>query len=176
MKSKFYFKGLFFFLFSFSLMTLSCSSDDNGGSIGSDNTISARIDGVHFQSEPHLTNVIRETLPEDGVESFIISGTDENQNSIIMFLFFDGPGTYPIGGDFDFINSIAYVVKDPDNPNGFTTWETSYDFLEYGQVKVTEFSENRLRGTFHTSVINEDDWTFKDIESGAFNIKLNTAP
>ena len=160
---------LIFGLIAFNLS--SCNKDDDGGDGGTaaPGTVKAKIDGSSFESSQLASQA---TLVDLGSTYTInIIGTDLSGNNLSLILNgVVGPGTYVIGGDNMVSISGSYTEINTSTFQS-STWQAPYEGgVEVGEINISEFSEENVKGTFSFTAKNSDDDSFKSITKGAFNM------
>lgn len=151
----------------------SCKKDDDGGEGGAagSGTIVALVDGSSYKSDKMLTTA--NIVSAEGVNALVITGNtmDGRNISLNVMANFDGVGTYLIGGGANIFGNASYTEVDPNNPTDAQSWVAPYDTNVAGEIKVSEITDNTIKGTFHFKGKNADG-SFKDITEGSFNVGL----
>lgn len=151
----------------------SCKKDDDGGGGGAagSGTIVAKVDGANYKSDKMLTSAVIAT--GEGTSSLMVTGNtmDGRNISLNVIANFDGVGTYLIGGGANVFGNASYTEVDPANPTDAQTWVAPYDTDVVGEIKISEVTDNNIKGTFHFKGKNADG-TFKNITEGSFNVGL----
>jgi hypothetical protein len=163
-----------------SLVSLSsCSKDDDGGSGGgaASGTLTAKVDGTSYQSMEISSSA---TIANGGQNLIIIASNSDGNAFAFTILGFDGVGTYPIGGGANIFNSASYTETDVDlnNPQNSTTevWQAPYDDTMVGELKVSEVTDDKVKGTFEFTCKNVNgDQSVKTITEGSFNLSKQTS-
>jgi hypothetical protein len=152
----------------------SCSSDDDKGpgTNSSAGTISAKIDGNSFQSQPLLS---RATQVEAGAATaLILQGTDNSGKGFNLNITgFTGTGTYEIGGANSIFVIASYVEGNPTNPLATQTWTAPYDNENLrGTISFSEATATNVKGTFAFTAKNPNDDSVINVTEGAFNLDI----
>ena len=169
------FKQVMLFVMVGSLLAItSCSKDDDGGSSGNaaSGTLTATVDGDSFKSLKISSSA---TLANDGNNLIIIASNSDGNAFSFTVLGYDGIGTYNLGGGVNILNTASYTETDVDlaNPVNSTTniWQAPYDDTLAGEIKVSEETDSKIKGTFSFTCKNVGgDGSIKDITSGSFNL------
>lgn len=93
---------------------------------------------------------------------------EDYEGLFFMICFFDGPGMYYTGNDYN--NSYADYINGDLN-----LWSNSYPQLDPGKVAILEHTEDFVEGTFEFKAYNEYDDSYVDI-IGEFKILLEENP
>lgn len=169
-------KQFMLFVMTMSLVSLSsCSkSDDDGGSGGnaSSGTLTAKVNGTSFESMEISSSA---TVTNGGQSLIIIASNSDGNAFAFTVLGFDGVGTYQIGGGVNILNSGSYTETDVDlnNPQNSTTevWQAPYDDTVAGEIKISEVTDDKVKGTFSFTCKNVNgDQSVKTISNGSFNL------
>ncbi|QAA82827.1 hypothetical protein EI546_14365 [Aequorivita sp. H23M31] len=151
----------------------SCKKDDDGGGGGStaSGTVSAKVNGSGYTSDVLLTSAI--LTNSNGTSSLLISANTMNGKNITLSImsFFDGVGTYNIGGGANVFTSASYTEVDIANPTNQKTWVAPYDETVAGEIKVSEITDTFVKGTFYFNAKSDIDGT-REITEGSFNVNL----
>jgi hypothetical protein len=148
-------------------------SDDDAGNGGSaaEGTIVAKVDGTTITTLDMVTfaNLVSGNLSIQGN-----TGGTNAKTFTLLIGGINGVGTYPIGGGSNIANSASYIELSGAITNPQThTWQAPYDDQQAGEIKITELSDTRVKGTFHYKAKNVlGDQSVKHITEGSFNIKL----
>ncbi|MDC8001075.1 DUF6252 family protein [Aequorivita todarodis] len=149
----------------------SCKKDDDGGGGGdaASGTVSAKVSGASYNSDPLVTSAVRSDA--NGVSTLMITSNTMNGKNITLSINggFDGVGTYSIGGGPNVFGNASYTEVDVNNPTNSEIWVAPYDTSVAGEIKVSEISSTNIKGTFNFKGKNADG-TFKDITEGSFNV------
>lgn len=164
-------------LFTISVFTFSCKSDDDGGSGGNAGagTITAKVDGTTVTTIELTTTAVN----TNGV--LVVMGNDGGQSPNKAFNLqiggFDGPGTYPLGGIGNIMNIASYtesMVSDPTNP---TIYTAPYEGGEVvGEIKISEITDTYVKGTFQFKAKNQSGSDIKNFTDGSFNVQIQNIP
>ena len=165
---------MFMFLF---LGTTSCSDDDDGGSGGTaaNGTISAKVDGVNFQSNEMLST--GNLVTQGPTDSMTLQGTDNSGKGFNFVINgYDGVGTYTFGGaslGFIVANWIEANASDPLNSQ---TWTAPYDNDDIrGEIQFSEDNGENVKGTFSFTAKNVNgDNSVVNVTEGSFNLNYTT--
>lgn len=151
----------------------SCKKDDDGGGGGDAalGTVSAKVAGSNYNSEPSLTTANR--VEAGGNSTILITANNMNGRNITLTINsgFDGVGTYNIGGGANVFGNGSYTEVDVANPMNAQTWVAPYDESVAGQIKVSDVSATNIKGTFNFKGKNAEG-TFKEITEGSFNVNF----
>lgn len=153
----------------------SCKKDDDGGDDGgggaASGTLSAKVAGSSYNSEPLLTSAVRSD--GNGSSSLVITANTMNGKNISLSIGggFDGVGTYTVGGGANVFNTASYTEVDVNNPMDAEIWIAPFDTSVAGEIKVSDISTTSVKGTFYFRGKNADG-TFKEITEGAFNVNF----
>lgn len=127
----------------------------------------AEIDGKEFTVTDPETIGGMVYLSPNQVRTFDFwgaTGTEDDHESItFMICFFEGPGTYYPGNDYN--NSYG------DYWLSWHLWSTAYPHMEPGEVIVTEQTEDFVEGTFKITGYNDEDDSYVEIQ-GEFGVLL----
>lgn len=162
-----------------SLTFTACKKDEDGGdpSKAKEGTISAKIDGASFNSEP-ITSAANLVT---SASTLTIQGNTAGTSSkalVMAIVGYDGVGTYEIGGDnLIFVNaSYTEIEVNMNNPMDSKTkiWQAPYEGGDVvGQIQITEQSDNNIKGKFNFKAKSTTDGSIKNISDGVFNLKLS---
>lgn len=177
MKTKKLFYAVFAMLFAVSSFSISCKSDDDGGSGGSaaEGTITYKVDGQKVTTMS-MTSVA--TFGGAGSNQILaIQGSDSgtSPNRAVRFnLAYDGPGTYSFSDGV--INQAMYIelTVDPNNPMGAEehSWMAMAG-IGSGEIKISEQSDTHVKGTFHfVGHSDAESPQNREITEGSFNVKI----
>lgn len=151
----------------------SCKKDDDGGGGGNAaaGTVSAKVSGSSYNSEPMLTSASH--VESNGVRTLLISSNTMNGRNITLGINagFEGVGEYVIGGGPNVFVSGSYTEVDAANPMDAQIWLAPYDESVAGKINISEFSDTTIKGTFNFKGKNADG-TFKDVTEGSFNVNF----
>lgn len=157
-------KKLTILLFA-ALLTISCSSDDNDPTAGSNNgsSITAKVDGQDFASiELATTAVIT-----NGV--LALQGSDASGNFIrINILSYNGTGTYVSGDALTNSNLMMYGTA-----TNATGWVTTMN-VGSGTLNVTSDDGTTIEGTFSFMAEpgNTSSTGTKNVTNGDFKVAI----
>lgn len=151
----------------------SCKKDDDGGSGGGagNGIVQAKVSGSNYKSDASLTSA---TLIEaSGTSTLNITANTLNGKNMTLSIIggFDGVGTYNIGGGANVFGNASYTEVDVANPMNAQTWVAPYDESVAGEIKVSEITSTKVKGTFKFKGKNADG-SFKDITEGSFNVNF----
>lgn len=156
----------------------SCSNDDDtsGGSAAASGTLVAKVDGTSFQSMEISSSA---TLANPGgISNLIIIASNSDGNAFAFTIVgYDGPGTYPLGGNANITNSGSYTETDISNLTNPTTeiWQAPYDDTEVGSITITEETDDNVKGNFEFTCKNVNgDNSVKVITDGSFDLDKQT--
>ncbi len=144
-------------LLAFSFVLTSCSKDDDDGAATGNGSLTAKVNGVDFNS----TLAVQATL-SSGVLGF--GGTGSDGQITIAIHNYTAPGTYTLGGG----NMSTAVFSLTTSP--FTSYVASM-VSGTGSIVVTELAGGYVKGTFSFTGATTGGAT-KTITEGKFNIKL----
>lgn len=151
----------------------SCKKDDDGGGGGdaASGTVSAKVAGSSYNSDPALTSA--NLINAGGTSSIMITANTMNGRNITLTINsgYDGVGTYNIGGGANVFGNASYTEVDVANPMDAQTWVAPYDESVAGEIKVSEVSATNIKGTFNFKGKNANG-TFKEITEGSFNVNF----
>lgn len=173
MKTKNLFSMILVAFLALSTVTISCKSDDEGGGgSAAEGTITAKINGSSFTSLSEATS--GQMVTANGVTTITVLGSSMNQNGItINIIGVDGTGTYPVGGGANVFTNASYLEADISNPLNSQTWYAPYNDVSAGEIKISELSETKVKGTFSFECKNTNgDGSIKTITEGSFNVAL----
>ncbi len=151
----------------FSICLISCdlSSDDESDMSAGDFKASVAGTAIDFSA----MSGCYKGLYDESSALFIDGGTSDYSNEIdIILVNVTGIGDYIVGDSTE--NSASYSSVSDD---GLVT--SYYTFGEgTGLVKVTEYSGNRIAGTFSfTAINNYDDDSQISVTNGTFNLEVS---
>ncbi|TYB75806.1 DUF6252 family protein [Bizionia myxarmorum] len=150
----------------------SCKSDDDGGdptTSGGAGIISAKIDGIAFSSL-EITSMASEITAGPST-TLTFQGNTSNKAISVILSGFDGVGTYQLS-DSNIFSSATYSEPNVSDPTNMPTWNAPYqDSGLIGEVKVSENSADRIKGTFTFKAKNVIDDTMKNVTEGTFDLK-----
>ena len=157
-------------LFICTTLFLSCSNnsdDDSPG--GSDEFLTAKIEGVNFSASTSPATIIGATI-SNGV--LAVQGGDNSGNTISFQVFgYNGTGTYKTGDALTSTNQIMYITINP-----VATWGssgvTSITGISPGIIEITSEDGITIEGTFSFEGYNADDMSTKNITEGKFKAEL----
>lgn len=149
-----------------------CKSDDDGGdpaaSGGASGVITAKVDGVSFQSLEITSTASQVTAGPN--TSISLQGNTASQAISMGISAFAGVGTYEITDSNIFVNA-GYVEPNVSDPTNSPTWNAPYQNSGViGEIKVSENSADRIKGTFKFKVKNANDDSVKNITEGTFDL------
>ncbi len=151
----------------------SCKKDDDGGGEGSagSGTLAAKVEGSNYKSDASLTSATR--TDANGTSTVLITANTLNGKNMTLSIIggFDGVGTYNIGGGANVFGNASYTEVDVANPMNAQTWVAPYDESVAGEIKVSEVSSTKIKGTFNFKGKNADG-SFKQISEGSFNVNF----
>lgn len=150
----------------------SCSKDDDGGSGGdaASGIVKGKADGVLVTSTEQLTTAT--VINAGGTSTVSIQGTNMDGKGFNFTINgFEGTGTYNIGGGANVFIVANYIEGNSANPAATKIWTAPYDDTVAGEIKISESSDTKIKGTFEFTGKN-DDGTFKEITEGSFNVNL----
>ena len=170
-------KSIYLMLIALALVftTSSCSKDDDGGDGGgaASGTIKAKINGNNFTSaeistQGTITNA-------SGMQTFMLIGSNSSgQGIMVTIIGFDGEGTYQIGGGANISVAASYSETDINNPMDTQVWQAPFDDSIAGEIKFSEVTDTKAKGTFHFTAKNGGDGSTKEITEGSFNVNFQT--
>ena len=171
-------KHLTLLLMCLSLITISsCSSDDDGGDGGGDQgaasgTITAKINGNSFTSL-EMTSIA--SLANGGGQTTLtIQGNTQSQAFSMIINGYDGVGTYEIS-DSNVFRIASYIEPNISNPANTQTWSAPYENSGIcGEIKISEETDSKIKGTFNFTCKNAEDDSTKNITEGSFNLTKQT--
>lgn len=153
------------------ILMSACSSDDDTPAPVNRTFLTAKVNGVDFQSNPEQTNAIFR-LTDEVVPFLALQGDDGNGNIIqIQVAEFYSVGTYEISENShpNFLGIGAYFL------NGALWGTSAFNDELKGELIVTEYTPNsRIEGTFHFYVENLITEEISHITDGAFNMPVTT--
>ncbi|RSK39078.1 DUF6252 family protein [Mangrovimonas spongiae] len=149
-----------------------CSSDDDGGDPGSvgaaSGTISAKIDGSNFTSL-EMTSFANKASG-GGQTTLVLQGNTQDQAINMTINGYEGEGTYELSDSNVFIIA-SYIEPDISNPANTQTWSAPYqDSGVAGEIKISEETDSKVKGTFSFTAKNSNDGSTKVISEGSFNL------
>lgn len=161
MKNKLSKLSLTFALLCLCLFSVACSGDDGPDDEQEREYLTATVGGEEFASSLSM-NVNQ----MNGVTTIIGAG---NNGGIMLQFSNSSAGSYPIGGDNSGALTIAAYTQNTNN--GIVAWQAPIDqSVSQGQIVVTNFSENNVKGTFNFTGTNTDDNSTVEVTNGKFNI------
>lgn len=166
-------KKLIYLVLGLSLVVFACSKDDDGGNGGSaaEGTVTAKIDGNSFTSMEMTTSA--QDVNSGGVKVLRIQGSNTDGETIaLMVSGFDGPGTYDIGGGSNIFSNASYVIPNISNPTNSKTYVAPFDDTVAGEVKISEKTDTKVKGTFHFTAEDQESDVQKEVTDGSFNVKF----
>ena len=141
-----------------SLAVVACKKDDDGGEDpqngGGTGTLTAQIDGTGLSADIAVQAQI--TMSPQGDVMAISGGTSQSENLQMIIQNFDGAGTY----DLNFLNIGTYsFLPDPSNPDPSTVviYTTVNGTSSAGELRVSSFDGNTIKGTFNFTGYKSDD-------------------
>ncbi|MEZ4858552.1 MAG: hypothetical protein R2781_07050 [Flavobacteriaceae bacterium] len=165
-------KILSFFLFA-SLVLTSCKKDDDGGGDpqAASGTMTAKVNGANFESLEGT--VAAQESNSNGVRAIGISaGTVNSENLQMIIQNFDGVGTYEL--NIFNIGTYSYL-PDPNNPDPSTVvvYMAVNGTTSGGEVNISSYSSDRVKGTFSFTGYNiEDNTDTVQVTNGSFDIAV----
>lgn len=166
-------KTVFVLLALVAISFTSCKKDDDGGggSSAGSGTVVAKVDGSNFKSDPIVTSAVISNA--QGTSSLLVTGNTMDGRNITLNVVagFDGVGTYVIGGGANVFGNASYTEVDASNPTDAKTWVAPYDTEVAGEIKISEVTDNNIKGTFNFKGKSAEG-TFKTIADGSFNVGL----
>ena len=158
-----------------SMVILACSKDDDGGDDPQNGSgdFTAKVDGNSFKG---ISGTVKALVTNNGAgQTLAVSGgTNKSENLQMIIQGFDGEGTYQL--NFTNIGTYSYL-PDPNNPdpNTVVVFTTVGDAQSNnGELKVSSFDGETIKGTFTFTAYNLDDITDTvTVNDGAFNIKVS---
>jgi len=152
----------------------SCKKDDDGGGGGSAGagTISAKVGGSNFTSMEAASRATQSGA--GGTTTIILQGSDASGKGIFITMNnFDGVGTYEFTDSNVFLVA-TYVETNISNPQNSQTWTAPYQGSGViGQVKISEKTDTKIKGTFNFTGKNVNgDNSLKNITDGSFNLNF----
>ncbi len=152
----------------------SCKKDDDGGGGGSagSGTISAKVNGSNFTSMEAASRATQSS--GGGSTTIILQGSDASGKGIFITMNnFDGVGTYEFSDSNVFLVA-TYVETNINNPQNSQTWTAPYEGSGViGQVKISEKTDTKIKGTFNFTGKNVNgDNSLKNITDGSFNLNF----
>ena len=152
----------------------SCSKDDDGGGGGdaASGTVKAKVAGSNFTSSPQLSFASRTDV--GGTTTVTVQGNDNSGKAIVLVMNgVTGEGTFQIGGGANISISASYLEVNISNPSATQTWQAPFDSTVAGEVKISELSNTKVKGTFNFTGknVNGDNST-KAITEGSFNLSF----
>jgi len=154
-----------------SLAVVSCKKDDDGGDGGTtaNGTVSAKVDGASFTSQPAFT--VANTITANGITTVTIQGSDNSGKGIVLVINgFEGTGTYDIGGGANVFVTGSYIEANASNPTASQSWMAPFDATVAGEIQFSESTATKVKGTFSFTAKNTQDNSIKNITEGSFNI------
>ncbi|MCB0456671.1 MAG: DUF6252 family protein [Flavobacteriaceae bacterium] len=163
------FKILSLFLFA-GLVLASCKKDDDGGNGGGagEGTVTAKINGSTFTSLEIAT--VATEVTQAGVTTVRIQGSNSDGLGIVLTISpYEGTGTYEIS-DASVFTYATYIETDINNPLNSQSWNAPFESSGVvGEIKISEKTDTKIKGTFNFTAKNPDDNTTKQITEGSFN-------
>ncbi len=152
----------------------SCKKDDDGGGGGGgagEGQVVAKVNGSSFSSLEMASTASITTA--GGQTTVTMQGSDVNGKGIYLIInAFDGPGTYELNDNNVFVVA-TYVEANVQNPMESQTWTAPYENSgAIGEIKVSERTDERIKGTFNFKAKNTEDNSIKTITEGSFNLKF----
>ncbi|WP_048331089.1 DUF6252 family protein [Bizionia psychrotolerans] len=149
-----------------------CKSDDDGGdpaaSGGASGVITAKVDGSSFQSLEITSTATQITAGPS--TTVTLQGNSSTQAFNMIINAFDGVGTYEITDSNVFIVA-SYIEPNVSNPANSQTWSAPYQNSGViGEIKVSENTNDRIKGTFFFQCKNANDDSVKNITEGTFDL------
>ncbi|QAA82834.1 hypothetical protein EI546_14400 [Aequorivita sp. H23M31] len=166
-------RGIFVVLMAFAVTITSCSKDDDNGPGGGDSvgTLTAKINGENYRSLPEEAEAFLYIIEDQ--RTLAIAGRDAQGREIgVSVNNFSGTGTYNI---FDMDGDLGlgmYFEGDGDATQG---WLLPVEGEAPGKLVVTDYSAgNRIKGTFHFTVMNPSNNSIKRITDGVFDVRVDS--
>lgn len=153
----------------------SCKKDDDGGDGGGNGgagLVSAKVNGTTFTSLEITSFAI--VVSQSGFSSLAVQGNDASGKAISLQLSgYEGVGTYEIS-DSNVFSLVSYGEIDVNNPTNGETWFAPYENSGVvGEVKVSEQTDTRVKGTFQFMAKNQNgDQSIRNITEGTFDVKI----
>lgn len=149
-----------------------CKSDDDGGDPaapgGASGVITAQIDGVSFQSLEITSTATQITAGPS--TTITLQGNTASKAVGLVISAFDGVGTYEIN-DNNVFTTASYVEPNVSNPMNSPTWSAPFENSGViGEIKVSENTNDRIKGTFTFRCKNANDDSVKNLTEGTFNL------
>lgn len=155
------------------MLMFGCSKDDDGGDGGSaaNGKVTAKVDGQSFSSMTIATMVVLTNA--GGTTILRVQGSDADGKGItLMVSGFEGEGTYDIGGGANVFSNASYLEANASNPAQSKAWMAPYDDSVAGEVKISEKTDMKVKGTFFFKAKNEENGSIKEIKNGSFNVSF----
>ncbi len=144
-------------LLFFTLILSSCSKDDNNGSGLGEGTLTAKVDGVSFNSTLGV-----QAFNSNGALS--LTGAKAGEQISIVIPSYNGPATFNIA------SGSVFATYSTTSPIG--TWSASM-VSGSGSIIISDHSGGRIKGTFSfTATSGGSSVTTKNITEGQFDITL----
>ena len=157
-------------LISLSLL-LSCSNDDsNDSSSGSDDYVTAKIDGASWESSTDYDT----TGAQKSGTVLVVQGSDNDGNAINFSIAnYNGTGTYKTGDNLTNGNQLMYVKINPAASWSSNLATAALGTLAPGTINVTADDGTLVEGTFSFEGYNANTKTSKNITEGKFKASLD---
>lgn len=155
-----------------SLAIVSCKKDDDGGEdpAAATGDLTAKIDGATLTADIAVQAQV--TPSPQGDVLAISGGTSQSENLQMIIQNFDGVGTY----DLSFTNIGTYsYLPDPSNPDPTTVviYLSINGANSTGELKVSSFDGNTIKGTFNFTGYKSDDASDTvAVTAGEFNLDV----
>lgn len=165
-------------IFLLSLAVVGCGGDGDSEKTDDegDGIFTAEIGAIEMTSRKSEARAVltKHPVASSVSYSFYVQGLD-NDKRMIHFTIRNATvhetGTHPIS----FIsNNAAYYIENFDEPNT-KVWLSPYGSdvnAEFGEVIITEISENRTKGTFSFTAQEDGDATLREVTSGTFDVPM----
>ena len=152
----------------------SCKKDDDGGGGGSagSGTVVAKVGGSNFKSLEVASTASQSS--GGGSTTITLQGSDANGKGIFIIINnYDGTGTYEFSDSNVFVTA-TYVEANVNNPQNSQTWSAPYqDSGIVGEVKISEKTDTKIKGTFNFMAKNVNgDQSIKNITDGSFDLNF----
>lgn len=150
----------------------SCSKDDDGGGGGSagEGTITATVNGTTVTTL-EITSAAN-TVTGGGQTTLTLQGNTASQSFNMIIFGYDGVGTYELSDSNVFI-SASYTEVNINDPLNSQMWNAPFqDSGVVGEIKISEFADGKVKGTFNFNAKNVDDGSMKNITDGSFNLNV----
>lgn len=148
----------------------SCSKDDDrgGGGSAASGTIVAKVNGSQFTTLEVASFASLTT--GGGQTTLILQGNSATKGVSFTVNGYDGVGTYEISDENVFIVA-SYIEPNTSDPMNTQIWSAPFqDSGVVGQLKITEETDTKIKGTFNFTGKNTSDDSTKNITEGSFNV------